>query len=85
MTIRVFHQVLEESSIGLGRILVSSCCCEGRSESTRFGVFAEERDDMVVVYQRRVHDLLVYGIGAALARTCLIGINMLIVVPPSEV
>jgi hypothetical protein len=50
MTIRVFNQVLEESSIGLGRILVSSCCCEGRSESTRFGVFAEERDDVVVVY-----------------------------------
>lgn len=80
MAVRILDQSLEESGIGLGRILVSSCCCEGRSESTRFGVFAEEGDDVVVVYQRCVHDFLIYSIGAVLARTCLIGINILYVV-----
>jgi hypothetical protein len=55
MAIRVLDQSLEEPGIGLRRIFVSSCCCEGGSESTRFGVFAEERDDVVVVCEWCVH------------------------------
>jgi hypothetical protein len=85
VAIRILDQSLEESGIGLRRILVSSCRWEGRSESTRFGVFAEEGDDVVVVYQRCVHDFFDLWHWSSPVRTCLIGINMLIVVPLSEV
>jgi hypothetical protein len=72
MTVRVLDQVSEEPGIGLRRIFVSSCCCERGSESTRFGIFAEEGDDVVVVYQRRVHDFWFYDIGSVLKRTSLL-------------
>jgi hypothetical protein len=62
MTIRILDQSLEEPGIGLRRILVSSCCCEGGSESTRVGIFAEEGDDVVVVYEGCVHGFWFYDI-----------------------
>lgn len=76
MAIRILNQVLEKSSIGLRRILVSSGRCEGGSESTRFGIFAEERDDVVVVYERCVHGILFYDVRLVLMRTCLAGDNI---------
>lgn len=76
MAIRILDQVLEKSSIGLRRILVSSGRCEGGSESTRFGIFAEERDDVVVVYERCVHGFWFYDTRSVLMRTCLAGDNI---------
>jgi hypothetical protein len=75
MAIRILNKVLEKSGIGLWRILVSSCRRQGRSESTRFGIFAKERDDVVVVYQRCIHDCWRCGIrDPVLLRTCLAGV-----------
>ena len=56
MAIRILDQVLEKSSIGLRRILVSPLRCERRSESACLGVFAEESDDVVVIDQWSVHE-----------------------------
>lgn len=80
MTVRISDQVPEKSSIGFGRILIPSCGREGRSESTRFGIFAEKRDDVVVVYQRCVHHCDSWRIGIILLRTCPVGSNILRVV-----